>query len=84
MWVGPEEITLFIVRDYTKRIVEIRTASSNSPDTLRSSVAEYEFSDFKHSTTFLDHETNTWFMYYLNHTGDAIRVKTSSVSVRNS
>ena len=80
LWVAPDKIALFVVRDFNTRIVEIRTASSNLPEQLSEPVETYDFNDFKHMTIFLDKDTSTWFMYHLNDAGDAIRVKTAVVS----
>ena len=48
---------------------------------IQDMVTEYCWGYISHITTFLDNETKTWFMYYLNRAGDAFRVKTASVSV---
>jgi hypothetical protein len=81
-WVAPDKIALFMVRraSSTPYIVEIRTASSNLPGQLSAPVETYSFSNFGEDITFfLDKDTSTWFMYYLNGTEDAIRVKTAPV-----
>jgi len=83
VWVGSEKIALFIVRDFKKRIVEVRTTLSNSQGTLSASKETYGFRDLGNITTFLDIETKTWFMYYLNGAANAIQVKTAPVSVGN-
>ena len=68
-----------MVRDFKKRIVEVRTTFGNSQGTLSAPVETYDFRDLGNITTFLDNETKTWFMYYLNGAGNTIRVKTAPV-----
>jgi len=41
VWLGPDKIGNFILRDFDKRIVEVRTAASNSPDKLSDPVDTY-------------------------------------------
>jgi len=80
VWLGPDKIGIFIVRDFSKGIVEVRIASSNSPDKLSTPVETYDFGNLAHLTMLLDKETNTWFMYYRNEDAGAIRLKTATVS----
>ena len=79
-WLGSDKIALFIVRDFSKWIVEVRTGLISSPGTLSQPVETYDFANFTHGTVFLDKELQTWFMYY--HFGDPqypeIAVKTTS------
>ena len=75
MWVAPDKIALFIVRDFSTSTIDLRTASSSSPDTLGPVEQIYDFPDFRQATTFFDDEVNTWLMYYLNGAADAIKVK---------
>jgi hypothetical protein len=76
-----DKIALFIVRDPSTsssgRIVEVRTVSVSSPSQLSEPVETYAFPDFRHATVFLDRDTNTWHIYYLDSAGDTIRVKTA-------
>ncbi len=80
VWLGPDKIGLFILRDFSKRIIEIRTASIKYPAALSTPLDTYNFNDVSHFTMFIDKETKTWFMYYLNSAEDTIRVKTAPIS----
>ncbi len=64
IFIAPDTIALFIVRDFTERIIEVRTAPADAPQQLSDPVAVYDFPDLKHATVFLDRESETWFMYY--------------------
>ena len=77
---GGGEIALFLVRDFSKWVTEVRTASATVPGQLSSPVETYDFPDFRHATVFLDQDSNTWYMYYLNGVGDGIGVKTAPVN----
>jgi hypothetical protein len=77
--VAPDKIALFVLRDFSTRIVEIRTASSNLPEQLSGPIETYDFNGFDHMTVFLDKDAGTWLMYHQNGAGDAIRVKTTPV-----
>ena len=79
---GPEKIALFLLlsKKNETRPTEVKTAFTNSPITLSAPVYTYSFSDTKHSSVFLDTETNTWFMYHLDSAGETIRVRTVSVA----
>jgi hypothetical protein len=76
---GEDRIALFIVRDFDNPNIEVRTASAKQPHEISEAVQVYRFRDLAHATTFLDTDTNTWFLYYLDRSEAAIRVKTSPV-----
>ncbi len=135
MWVRPDKIALFIVRDFDTREIEVRTASVSAPDVLSDPVHTYLFGNMRHATVFLDNcpadldgdgnvngpdllalleawgsnpghpadlngdgtvavpdllnllanwgdcQVRTWFLYYRNADGSAIRVMTAPVVV---
>lgn len=75
-----DKVALFLVRDFTDTIIEVRGASTRRPDILTEPIQVYRFHDLSHATTFLDTETNTWFMYYLARSETHIKVKTAAAS----
>jgi hypothetical protein len=74
---GRDNIALFIIRDFAERNIEVRTALTNEPDRMSEPLQTYRFHDLNHATVFLDRETNTWFMYFLDKVGATVRVKTA-------
>jgi predicted GH43/DUF377 family glycosyl hydrolase len=76
--IASSKIALFVLRNKPWTI-EVRTASTSYPGELSAPVETYDFGDLVDVTAFLDKETSTWFIYYLNEAGDAIRVKTTPV-----
>lgn len=80
MWLSPDQIALFILRDFSTRTVEVRTTTPDAPELLSSPVTTYNFSDLTHMCIFHDNDTNTTFMYYLNGTFDAIRAKVTNTN----
>ena len=79
--IAPDRVALFLVRDFKTWQVEVRTAPVSAPHQLSAPVETYDFPNMLHSLVYLDLETNTWFMYYLNGAGDGIGVKTAPVTV---
>jgi len=80
VWLGSDKLAIVIVRDFRKGLVEVRTASSSSPDKLSEPVEKYDFGGFIHLTIFQDRQTKTWFMYYWDSRGDGgIGVKTAPI-----
>jgi hypothetical protein len=79
--IAPDRVALFLVRDFKTWQVEVRTAPVSAPHQLSAPVETYDFPNMLHSLVYLDLETNTWFMYYLNGAGDGIGVKTALVTV---
>ena len=72
------KIALFILRDFRKRLIEVRIADINSPWILSDPVTIYDFSQrVRHYTLFYDKENITWFLYYLDQKGKSIRVMTT-------
>lgn len=63
--VGPQTYALFL-NDVTKPRIEVRIVSLNSPNQLTAPLATYQFKNVRQATVLLDHDTNTWFMYYRN------------------
>ena len=53
MRIGPDRVALFIVRDFSSRKIEVRTASVSAPGILSDPVRSYQF-DLRHATIFLD------------------------------
>lgn len=66
------------LRRSTNPPIEVRTISTSLPALLSAPVETYSFFD-DHFTVFLDHDTDTWFMYYKSGI-DAIRLKTAPVT----
>jgi hypothetical protein len=78
VWLSDDKIAFFIVRDFNKGIIEVRTASINSPGQLSAPIEIYDFgSNWRHATVFLDRETNTWFMYHREKEGNTIWVRSA-------
>jgi len=74
-----DRIALFIIRDFAERNIEVRTVSTKQPDRISEPVKTYRFGDLGHATMFLDQDTNTWFMYFLDESAATIRVRTAPV-----
>lgn len=55
--------------------IEVRTVSLDSPFEVSEPVEKYSVDGRDGCTIFLDRETNSWFMYYLDSAGSSIRVK---------
>jgi hypothetical protein len=76
-----DKVALFLVRDFNTWMVEVRTAPASAPHQLSAPVETYNFPNILHSMVYLDLESDTWFMYYLNGAGDGIGVKTAPATV---
>lgn len=78
IWIDSGQIALFVLRDFKKKLIEIRITSINSPWDLSLPVKTYDF-DKKvfHNTIFYDNELKTWFMYHLRPNKKSIRVMTA-------
>jgi hypothetical protein len=75
----PSQIALFLLREGSGQLsIEVRTASTSSPENLSDPIEEYDFgSTWKHITIFLDAEMKTWFMYQRSRAGNEIIVRTA-------
>ena len=65
IWLSEDKIALFIVRDFGGNFIEVRTAPAADPAQLSAPVKTYTMFPprYRHTTIFLDKETDTWFMY---------------------
>lgn len=80
VWLGPDKTAFFVVRDFDERILEVRTARIDHSWKLSAPLVTYDFEDSRHFTVLLDEKKKTWLMYYLNGSGNSIRVKSAPVS----
>lgn len=81
MWLTPDQITLFIMRDFTTRTIEVRTASPDSPAVVSSPITSFQLDGVKQITVFHDNDIGQLFMYYMNSTFDAIGVKVAGPGI---
>jgi hypothetical protein len=79
-----DRIAIFIVRDFAKKHIEVRTVSPKEPERISEPLQTYRFGDLNHATTFLDRDTKTWFMYYLHKSSASIRVRTAPLTTARS
>ena len=74
---SPNQLAVFVVRDFASWITEVRTTTPSNPAALSAPVVTYDMDNVKHVTPFFDSSTDTWYMYYLNAAENAIGVMTT-------
>jgi hypothetical protein len=84
-WFNSNKIGIFLLRgEEGSEYIEVRSASINTPTQLSSPIETYVFKGYRHMTTFLDVETNTWFMFHKDpggyDSGNTIIVRTAPVN----
>lgn len=79
--IEPEKVALFFNYEFVKEI-EVRTVSLDSPSNVSQALERYTINGRDGCTIFLDRETNTWFLYYLDSTSNSIKVKTALAKIR--
>ncbi|RMD99624.1 MAG: hypothetical protein D6812_11185 [Deltaproteobacteria bacterium] len=96
IWLDASTFALFITQDngaggnecdpnsWPDRTLQVRTGNKSDPYSLSSPVKTYNFGNgFNQATVFLDEESRTWFMYYLNQHDGKIYVKTAPVTYQS-
>ena len=65
IFIGGHKIALFIVCDFDKNYIEVRTANVNSPEKLSDPVEKYHMFGprYRHTVVYLDRQKKKWFMY---------------------
>jgi hypothetical protein len=80
--IGPDTIALFTVQGFEDNLIQVRTAPITDPGALSEPVETYTAFEpgYRHTTVFLDRQTETWFMYQATdreEDGDHIVVRTA-------
>ena len=65
IWLSNDKFALFVVKDFEANIIDVHTASPANPAQLSPPVKTYAMFPprYRHTTVYLDQETDTWFMY---------------------
>ncbi len=65
VFISDHKIALFIVCDFDRNYIEVRTADVNSPDQLSDPVQTYRVFPprYRHTVVYLDRHKRKWFMY---------------------
>jgi hypothetical protein len=76
--IGTDTYALFL-NNVRKKHMEVRFVHVDYPDRISKPMRSYGFENFVQGTVFLDHETNTWFMFYRAKGGERYHVKSAPV-----
>ncbi|MBE2199766.1 MAG: hypothetical protein IAE79_14220 [Anaerolinea sp.] len=60
--------------------LEVRTVSLSDPDSFSAPLQSYQFDNASQATVTLDHDLNTWFMYYRSSDHDRYGVRVASAN----
>jgi len=65
IFISNDKIALFIVYEFDKNYIEIRTADVSLPERLSDPVETYRMFPprYRHTTVYLDRDEKKWFMY---------------------
>ncbi len=65
VFISEHKIALFIVHNFDKNYIEVRTANVNSPEKLSDPVETYHMFPprYRHTVVYLDRQKKKWFMY---------------------
>ena len=65
IFISNDKIALFIVYDFDKNCIEVRTADVNLPERLSDPVETYRMFPprYRHTAVYLDRDEKKWFMY---------------------
>lgn len=77
--ISEDRIALFIVRDFDRNRIEVRTAPVSAPHRLSEPRLTYRFPGYRHTTVLLDREVGTWFMYQRRAGDNRIVVRTAPI-----
>ena len=83
--VGSDVYALFLNNVYGPDgpVLEVRTVSLDTPDSLSAPVQSYQFDNVWAATVILDDDSNTWFMYYRSADYEHYGVKVASADGQN-
>jgi len=84
VFIGRDRIAFFIVQDFARNVIEVRTADADTPYQLSRPVKTYSMFKprYRHTTVYLDRRRGLWFMYQATdrpEDGNKIIVRTARI-----